>query len=163
IKAAQYHQLTLSSCTINEIISLFRKNRGKTKNVHYRNKDYRILEKLTKYALDLHKLDIVGAKDQNGKLLAGALFLKDRDRTWFWFSGRDNRYAEGRAMFFIVDEYIKMHDKQELVLDFNGSMNENVARFYKGFGAEKYSYPMVCYTRRFYLSKLIQLYKNIMK
>ena len=66
-----------------------------------------------------------------------------------------------KAMFFLIDEYIRRHAEQQYILDFNGSMNENVARLYKGFGGQPYTFNMLHYTRDFYLGGLIRLYKAI--
>ena len=64
-------------------------------------------------------------------------------------------------MFFLLDEYIKQHAGEQISLDFNGSMNENVARLYKGFGGLPYDFQMTHFTRDFYLGGLIRLYKAI--
>lgn len=161
IKAAQKKGLEYAEeVSIKEIIRLFQKNRGKQKNVHYKKRDYYTLMKLAHHAHNQGKLDTIGVIC-NGKMIAGALFLRDYHKTWFWFSGRDNAQADKKAMFFLIDEYIKRHAGQPLTLDFNGSMNENVARLYKGFGGIPYSFNMLHFTRDFYLGGLIRLYKSI--
>jgi hypothetical protein len=40
-------------------------------------------------------------------------------------------------MFFLVDEFIRDHSGQDLVLDFEGSSNPKLARFYMGFGSKE--------------------------
>lgn len=161
IKSAQKQNLQYSEdSSIKEIIRLFQQNRGKQKAVHYKKKDYYSLMRLAHHAHNQGKLDTIGVLYE-GKLIAGALFLKDYEKLWFWFSGRDNAQADKKAMFFLIDEYIKRHAGHPLTLDFNGSMNENVARLYKGFGGLPYHFNMLHYTRDFYLGGLIRLYKAI--
>lgn len=162
IKSAQKQGLEYrENVSIKQIITLFKKNRGRKKYVHYKPADYVILMKMSRNAYSRGLLDCVGVFNGN-KMIAGALFLKDDQRTWFWFSGRDNQYADKKPMFFLIDEYIKAHAQEPLLLDFNGSMNENVARMYKSFGGKMYNYKMICHTQDFYLGKLIKLYRSIL-
>ena len=161
IKAAEKSNLQyIDNAPFKEIIQLFRQNRGKQKSVHYKKRDYYQLMRLVHYAHNSGCIDNVGAISNN-QLIAGALFLKDKDRIWFWFSGRDNLQADKKAMFFLLNEYIKRHAEQNIKLDFNGSMNDNVARLYKSFGGQVYQFPMLHFTRDFYLGGLIRLYKAI--
>lgn len=163
IKSAQKQGLEyVENANIESIINLFRKNRGKQKNVHYKKRDYITLRKMSSHARNCGFLDTIGVTYE-GRLIAGALLLRDSQRLWFWFSGRDNAYADKKPMFFLLDEYIKRNAGQALQLDFNGSMNENVARLYKGLGGQAYDFNMICHTRDFYLGHLIKLYKSIFK
>lgn len=164
IKYAEKQNLTYcTNLAPQEVIALFEKGRGKDKAVNYVKKDYQLLLKLVDYALEKDTIDIVGARDEDGNLLAGAFFLKDHTCTWFWFSGRDLKEVKKRAMFFVVNEYLKSNENKTLYLDFNGSMNENIARFYKGFGAEKYTYPLLIIRKYSYLSPFIKIYKTLIK
>lgn len=161
IKSAQKQDLQyIENASIKETIRLFQHNRGKRKAVHYKKRDYYTLMRMAHHAHNQGLLDNVGVLSE-GKLIAGALFLKDNGKIWFWFSGRDNTQADKKAMFFLIDEYIRRHAEQQYILDFNGSMNENVARLYKNFGGIPYTFNMLHYTRDFYLGGLIKLYKAI--
>lgn len=164
IKTAYQANMTyVRDIAVGEVIRLFKSGRGKDKAVKYAKRDYLLLEKLAAYAADHDMLDVVGARDEAGRLLAGALFLKDHGNIWFWFSGRDMRFSEKKAMFFVVNEYLKENEKKAIFLDFNGSMNDNIARFYKGFGGEEYHFSFVNLRRYSYLSPFIKLYKTIIK
>ena len=161
IKSAQKQGLQyIENASIKETIRLFQQNRGKRKAVHYKKRDYYSLMRMAHHAYNYGFLDTVGVLSE-GKMIAGALFLKDHGKIWFWFSGRDNAQADKKAMFFLIDEYIRRHAEQQYILDFNGSMNENVARLYKSFGGIPYTFNMLHYTRDFYLGGLIKLYKAI--
>lgn len=161
VKSARKQELQYTeNASFKEIIRLFRDNRGKKKAVRYKKADYYQLMRMAHIAYNKGCLENVGILSEN-KLIAGAFFLRDNGRVWFWFSGRDNQYADKKAMFLLIDEYIKRHAGQLLMLDFNGSMNENVARLYKGFGGLPYQYAMLHFTRDFYLGGLIKLYKSI--
>lgn len=123
---------------VEEIINLFKNNRGKKESVVYKEKDYENLKELATLAIRNQKLEICSVYNGVNELIAGALFILDEERIWFWFSGRDERFSEQKPMFFLLDEYIKLKMGSPFILDFNGSMNPNLARFYSGFGGEKY-------------------------
>ena len=162
IKSAEKYNLRITSdITLDEIVNLFQHNRGMSKSIKIKKRDYRLFLRISEYALQHQFLELIGVQDVDGRLLAGAFFLQDYNRRWFWFSGRDNKKSQKKAMFFLISEYLKREQKQPLILDFDGSMNQNIARFYQGFGAVRYSYPMLCFSRRFYLQKLVKLYKAI--
>lgn len=162
IKDARKHGVQLiCGGDVNAIIDLFRQNRGKDKNVHFQKRDYRILKKTADLLQSAGRLEVMEVHTGEGKRIAGALFVRDYQRTWFWFSGRDNKYASCKPMFFLFDEYIKTHVEQPIVLDFNGSKNENVARLYKSFGGQPYTVKMLSYTRHTRWEPLIRLYRKI--
>lgn len=136
-------QVTVGEERVKEIIRLFRNNRGHSESVHYREEDYKILEQVSNTLSKRNLLEIYGVRTPNGELAAGALFVKDGNRRWFWFSGRDNALSDCKPVFTLIDHYIRDHAGTDLSLDFNGSKNENVARLYRGFGGVIYSIPFV--------------------
>ena len=148
IKTAEKHQcrITVGEESVIDIITLFRANRGQGNNVHFQEADYARLSKVADYLLKNNLLEIYGVRTNDDKLAAGALFVKDGNRRWFWFSGRDNQLSTCKPMFLLLDAYIRDHAETDLLLDFNGSKNENVARLYQGFGGKRYTIPFV---RRF--------------
>ena len=148
IKTAEKHQcrITVGEESVADIITLFRANRGQGSNVHFQEEDYARLLQLADYLLINNLLEVYGVRTYDDKLAAGALFVKDGNRRWFWFSGRDNQLSACKPMFFLLDAYIRDHAGADLLLDFNGSKNENVARLYQGFGGKRYTIPFV---RRF--------------
>ena len=148
IKTAEKHQcrITVGEESVADIITLFRANRGQGNNVHFQEEDYARLSQLADYLLKNNLLEVYGVRTNDNQLAAGALFVKDGNRRWFWFSGRDNQLSACKPMFLLLDAYIRDHAESDLILDFNGSKNENVARLYQGFGGKPYTIPFV---RRF--------------
>lgn len=145
IKAAQKLQsrVTIQEEKVADIIALFRENKGTESSVQFQNEDYARLQCIADYLLEHNLLEIYGVRTNNGKLAAGALFVKDGNRRWFWFSGRDNQLSESKPMFLLLNTYIRDHAESNLNLDFNGSSNPNVARLYQGFGGKRYTIPFV--------------------
>ncbi len=145
IKAALKHQcrITVQEEKVADIIALFRENKGSEEAVNFRDDDYARLQMVSDYLLEHNLLEVYGVRTNDNKLAAGALFVKDGKRRWFWFSGRDNQLSECKPMFLLLDAYIRDHAESDLVLDFNGSSNPNVARLYQGFGGLKLLVPFI--------------------
>ena len=145
IKAAQKQQVrvTVQEEKIADIIALFRTNKGSEEAVHFRENDYARLQHVADYLLKHNLLEVYGVRTMQNELAAGALFVKDGKRRWFWFSGRDNQLSESKPMFLLLDTYIRDHSESDLYLDFNGSSNPNVARLYQGFDGKRYTIPFV--------------------
>ena len=145
IKAAQRQQsrVTVQEEKIADIIALFRTNKGSEEAVHFRENDYARLQQIADYLLIHNLLEVYGVHTVDNQLAAGALFVNDGKRRWFWFSGRDNQLSESKPMFLLLDTYIRDHAESDQLLDFNGSSNPNVARLYQGFGGKRYTIPFV--------------------
>jgi hypothetical protein len=84
--------------------------------------------------------EIHGALNKEGKLIAGAAFFISEGRAIFIFSGTTEEAKEKRAMFLLIDNFIRRNSSTNLILDFEGSNNEGIARFYKSFGAREKNY-----------------------
>lgn len=160
IKTAHKFSLSLTSADILQLVDLFRQNRGKDRSVCFKDADYRTLVSMVQFWQQRDLVELLGVKDENGRFIAGACFLKDYQRRWFLFSGRDTSEGNKRAMFYLLSEYVKKCAGEELVLDFNGSMNPNVARFYAGFGSQKYEFPMLTYTPPSVFAPFIKWYRQ---
>ncbi|RUA12879.1 MAG: hypothetical protein DSY82_00080 [Flavobacteriia bacterium] len=77
---------------------------------------------------------------QENKLLAGLLFLKDQKRITYLLPVASAEAKKNNLPSFIVSELIKSYQNTGFILDFEGSMIEGVAGFYKSFGAEEEVY-----------------------
>ena len=158
--ARNFETLLATDIDVAEVIALFRgSRRGQDKSVRMQERDYRIFAQMCDFAKQRGVLEVWGARDSDGTLLAGAVFLHDYQRLWFWASGRNEDFADRRAMFFLMDECIRKYAGQPLILDFNGSRTESVARFYAGFGAERYTYPALNFCNNPLLALPVKFYK----
>ncbi|MBO4488815.1 MAG: GNAT family N-acetyltransferase [Bacteroidales bacterium] len=146
--------ITFGESVTEETIRLFRENRGQEAAVHFRDADYERLLSVAQALDDARALRTVSARTSEGTLIAGALFVLDGSRLWFWFSGRDTRYASHKPLFLLMDAVIRQFSEQALMLDFNGSSNPNVARMYRSFGGEPYNIPLVRISRCPWLMKI---------
>ena len=164
IKKSRQSGLTFNyNANIHEIVELFKNNKGKEKKIKAQHTDYKSFEKTANYASALGLTETICLTDSTGQIVAGAIFLKDYDKYRFWFSGRDNSHNESRPLFLIMDEFIKTHSGEHAILDFDGSRDENVARFYRGFGGEKFTFPMLNISRMPLLSPIVSVCRKLRK
>ena len=129
-----------------EIIRIFRENRGKeipTLN----DGDYQKLNRLTYEGIYKGLITTYGVYSQNNSLCAGVIFLKNTKKVIFLFSGLTEEGKELNAMAFLIDSFISEHAGQHLTLDFEGSNDINLARFYKSFGSVEIFYPHLVINR----------------
>ena len=143
LKKAASRQLTLKkNVEPDELITLFRENYGK-KEGKLKFEHYDMLSRLLEACMNNTFSRITGILAPDGKLCAAAFFLEYRERVIFHFAASDLQARENGAMFLLVDQYIREQAGKPLTLDFEGSNDPNVARFYKGFGSRECNYLMV--------------------
>ena len=102
--------------------------------------EYFTLHKLVTKGLQLRKIDIYEIFNKSDVLVGGAVFLKDENRITYLFSALNDEGRKKQAMSFLIDYVIKRYSEKSMMLDFEGSMIDGIARFYKGFGAEEVNY-----------------------
>lgn len=98
------------------------------------------LKRLIEYGL-LHETGIIyAAYNQHNTLCAAAFFIVSGQRVTYLNAVSTEEGKNISAMHKIIDQFILEHSGTPLTLDFEGSVIEGIARFYKGFGAEKEQY-----------------------
>lgn len=122
-----------------EIITLFRTGRGRDVKA-LQEPQYDILRRLLQALDSRGRLHVRGVSDENGKLLAGAFFVDANGKVIFLFSGLSEEGKEKGAMYLLIDRFISENSQKNLVLDFEGSNDPQLARFYRGFGAKECVY-----------------------
>ena len=122
-----------------DIIEIFSKNKGKEINKFGIN-EYAILKKLTYIGIHKGYIQTYGAYTIQNELCAGAIFAVDKQRAIFLFSATNKVSKNLFAMPLLIDNFIKNNAEKNIVLDFEGSNDENLARFYKSFGSKTVNY-----------------------
>ncbi|HOV10310.1 MAG TPA: hypothetical protein PLT47_03840 [Bacteroidales bacterium] len=79
----------------------------------------------------------------SGKLQAGILFVTGCGRAVFLFSATTISGKNHHAMPYLIDFFIRTHAGSQLILDFEGSDNTGLARFYRSFGASERNYQKI--------------------
>lgn len=125
--------------SLKKVIDLFQAN--KREFIHGLDKTYfSMLKQLVKNCPPDTATQLVSIHSKNRKTMAGALFLETENRTIFLFSGNTVQGKRSNAMHLLIDNYINQNQNQKKRLDFEGSDNMNLARFYRSFGAEESLY-----------------------
>jgi hypothetical protein len=119
-----------------DVIAAFRNNRGQL-YPHITEEHYRILKRLIFECVNKGIAKTIKAYDKNNNFCAGVVSFVYRKRIIFIFSGATEQSKENGAMFGIIDYIIRQHQQQDMILDFEGGMDKNIARFYGGFGAKE--------------------------
>ncbi len=141
------------------MIDLFRQNRGKTLK-KWGEKEYDRLKRLIYRVLYKGGGLLYGVYDEQNRLCAAAFFLRGQNRLIFLFSATSEGGKKKGAMTFLIDGVIREYSPGKLVLDFEGSNDKNLARFYRGFGAKKVTYYRY---RRNNMNMMLRLFFNAYK
>ncbi len=148
LKKALKNNLFISKSVKPEnLVELFRQGKGKTVT-HWKNFHYLRLQHLMYMAIHKGKGIIYGVYTPGNELCASAFFLKGNNRLIFLFSGTNPAGRQMQAMTFLIDNVIRQFSESQYILDFEGSNDDNLARFYHGFGAHEVTYY------RYYLNNL---------
>lgn len=108
-------------------------------NVNYKtHKDS--YEKLQKLLNIKHSSVHIWNVYKNEELLAGLVWLNDKNRITYLLPVATDLAKKDNIPTFIINELIKEYQNTNYILDFEGSMIEGVANFYRSFGAVKEEY-----------------------
>lgn len=141
-KAVKEGITVLNAVTVNEFINFTQTNLSpKIKN--YRQEHFATLRMLTSVLLRYKAGEIYGAFSKRNELCAVAFFASAHNKTIYLSGTSNDEGYKSKAMFLIVDTFIKKNSEHNTTLDFEGSRIEGIARFYKGFGAIKSLYPVI--------------------
>jgi len=131
--------VTSNACSVNDLVNLIKKNVGvKVENLP-QNK-YDDIRKIISFALQEHFGEIISVYSKENELLASVFFIFSHKKAVYLFAASTEEGKKKRAMFLLIDEFIKKYSEKNLILDFEGSNIEGLARFYQGFGATDCEY-----------------------
>jgi hypothetical protein len=157
LKKAEKNQLSFFENDRPEnLIELFRLHKGKDLK-HLQESDYIALKHIMYACIHKGVGKVCSVYGDKNDLLASAFFLSYYERSVFLFSGVNSFGKQFGAMSFLIDKYLKPFADQDHILDFEGSNDKNLARFYAGFGSEEFQYQTVRINR---LPWPIRLLKN---
>lgn len=99
----------------------------------------RALPALIHGAIERQQMRVLGAFDGTD-LIAAVAWIQWQGRSILFKSACDALGAEQRAMFHLVDAWIRERAGKDALLDFAGSNDDGSWRFYEGFGARASTY-----------------------
>jgi hypothetical protein len=91
--------------------------------------------------------EIEGVYSPDNNLCAAVFFCRWKERVIYLNAVSNEEGKELRAMFFLIDRFVRSVAGQEIAIDFEGSMIPGIARFFEGFGAAPEVYYQVNYNR----------------
>lgn len=125
-----------------DIINLFRTNKGKDVK-HWGDLEYGRLLDLIDTAIYHESCLLYGVRNIENEFVAGAVFMYSHDRITFLFSGSDNSNKHHHGLTLLLDNVIRDFSETQYTFDFEGSDNDGLARYYKGFGGKEVFYPEI--------------------
>ena len=114
------------------LINLFKRNKGTELNRE--QSDYEMLHQLILKGTEQQKVEILRVVGRNKILLGGVVFFKNKNRIIYLFSAVSKEGKESQAITSIIDSIIRKYSDGNMILDFEGSMIPNIAKFFKSFG-----------------------------
>ena len=160
-KAAKSSLVAVDDVGVGKLISLFDSDRRKSLP-SFNEDSYGVLRTLSAEALRRGVAFIKGVASEGGDVVAAALFLNDSKKLTFLFSGNSVEGKQSQAMAFLVDSVIRQYCGSGLVLDFEGSDDEGLARFYKGFGSDLIRYNSLYFNNMSWFSnQVLRLWKKL--
>jgi len=145
LKKASGNKLTITkNVRPEEIISLFGKNKG-ADLPHLGRSQYSIIHRIAYQGIHKGIGETRGVYDEFNQLVAAALWINSHQKAVFLFSALSDSGKQLNAMPLLIDSFIRDHSGMPLTLDFEGSNDEGLARFYSSFGAKRISYQRYVY------------------
>jgi lipid II:glycine glycyltransferase (peptidoglycan interpeptide bridge formation enzyme) len=83
---------------------------------------------------------LYGVYSAENNLIAALCLMHSAKRITYLLPTSNQEGKDSSAMFFLVDKIIRKEANKNIILDFEGSRIEGIARFYKGFGAKNKPY-----------------------
>ncbi len=104
--------------------------------------DFRLIEPLLNTLKNHTEIKTYGMYSTANELLAAACFVFYGNRINFYSSSSDSG-KKNKAMFYLLNSFIRDHSGQNMILDFSGSNISSIAYFFKGFGSADQPYYSV--------------------
>jgi hypothetical protein len=130
---------TSEAGSVEGLVKLFQENRGRELS-GLKDSDYSIFISLCQEAEKRNKLICYSALDAEGNIIAGIILIKTHKGYILLFTALSNAGKETGAMSALIAKFIREHAGEKGMLDFEGSMDPGIARFYKSFGSHEIVY-----------------------
>ncbi len=155
IKKAAKNKLTFMKGVKPELlIKLFKENKG-AEISKWNDSNYLVIQRIMYTSIHKGLGFTCGIYTEYNELCAAAFFISNSNRLTFLFSGTNKIARATGAMSMLIDTIIKANATTPQILDFEGSNNKNLARYYKSFGAQKTTYPHLIINRLNFITKII--------
>jgi len=125
-------------------------------NVPLTDDQYNNLKRIMVHALEEGIGEIYAAFSEQRELCAAAFFIRSNGKV-IYLSAVSSKWGHTkRAMFNIIDKFLNDYAESHLILDFEGSVIDSIARFYAGFGAMRCTYQQLKVNRLPWYLKIVK-------
>ena len=107
-----------------------------------------VLQDVIKGASKNSKIEIWNVRNENHELLSCVLFLRWKQRFYYFVPVSSVEGKLKQSMSFLLDTFIRAYANSEFILDFEGSSIPDIARFFESFGSQNKPYPRFLKTKR---------------
>ena len=155
-KAKKYSLQIVEDYNYLEIKKLFQDNIGNQLTI--KKSDYDRLDKLLQITTTKNYIKSIAIL-KGDMLVGGAFFLIDKPRITYLISAVNKLGRETQAMSLLIDEMIKKFSNSQYILDFEGSEIEELAFFFKSYGAINNVYTEI----KIYRNNIVKLCISIIE
>jgi hypothetical protein len=135
IRKAIQNKLLVKNTDVEKYVQL----RQKSDSSGFKAEHYTWLSRLFSGIIEKGRGEIAGAYS-NDKLCAAVFWAFSKTRVIYLNAVSDDEGKDKRAMFLLVDHYVRKYAGKNIIMDFEGSMIPGIARFFEGFGATETNY-----------------------
>ncbi|MEO8853790.1 MAG: hypothetical protein ABI359_08425 [Ginsengibacter sp.] len=154
-RARQSGDVVKKDIPIWEVIELAKEQSKKFSSIEQKHFDH--FAGLYDYLKEQKQSITYGVYSSKNILLASCAYFFSHQRAFYILVGNHPNAKSSGASHLIIDQFIKDHAGENLILDFEGSNIPSIAFFYKSFGARLEKYPGIKLNR---LSKIGKLFKQ---
>jgi hypothetical protein len=122
-----------------KLVDFYAENTGK-KVKEWHPKYKHMLHRIIYNAMHYNMGQLCAVHNEKGELISADFFLYSKKRVVNLLPASNVEGKKLYAMAHLLNYMVQTHANKEMVLDFEGSSIEGVARFYKSFGAEEQNY-----------------------
>jgi hypothetical protein len=119
-------------------------------------KDYRNFLALFEMIKQEGMAETYGVSSKENQLLASCAWIFSHNRAYYILVGNHPAGRTSGASHLLIDQFIKEHAGEDLLLDFEGSNVRSLAFFYKSFGATLEKYPGITFNKLPSIAKLFR-------
>jgi len=112
-------------------------------NKNYKTADLSFVKNLIENGIANEKMSLLAVLAANNEIIAALCIMHSANRLTYLLPVSNEKGKKSSAMFLLIDQIIQNNAEKDLILDFEGSRIEGIARFYKGFGAINQPYYII--------------------
>jgi hypothetical protein len=145
------------------LIKLFREVNS-TKFSFIKNENWQRLSRVIHACINRNKAEVWSVYNRENKLCGGVVWLFSHNKAVLYFSAQSKAGRAEGALAWLIDAFIREKASSGIVLDFEGSVQPGLARFYGSFGSVVHSYPrLILNNLSPFLKLAYQIYKKVKK